>query len=55
MIPLATQFTSPYAYYVLTPNLPPSKQSERPLKVQAFIDWLLEIFAPYRHQSDDLS
>ncbi|WP_428637040.1 transcriptional regulator GcvA [Shewanella sp.] len=46
VIPLSTSFISPYAYYVLTP-----KANERPLKAQAFIDWLLEIFAPYRHGS----
>ncbi|MCK8044121.1 LysR substrate-binding domain-containing protein [Shewanella sp. 1CM18E] len=38
------QFTSPYRYYLLTP-----KSSNLPLKVQSFIDWLLELFSPYRH------
>ena len=54
VIPLDTQFISPYSYYVLTPNAAKSegaepRASEQPLKAQAFIDWLLEIFAPYRH------
>lgn len=44
VIPFDANFTSPYAYYLLTPKSP-----SMPLKVQAFIDWLLEIFAPYRH------
>ncbi|MCG9730225.1 LysR substrate-binding domain-containing protein [Shewanella sp. Isolate13] len=39
------KFTSPYRYYLLTP-----KSSNLPLKVQSFIDWLLELFAPYRHE-----
>lgn len=44
VIPFDADFISPYAYYLLTPKSP-----SMPLKVQAFIDWLLEIFAPYRH------
>lgn len=44
VIPFDANFISPYAYYLLTPKSP-----SMPLKVQAFIDWLLEIFAPYRH------
>lgn len=44
VIPFDADFTSPYGYYLLTPKSP-----SMPLKVQAFIDWLLEIFAPYRH------
>ena len=44
VIPFDTGFTSPYIYYVLTP-----KSSKLPLKAQVFIDWLLEIFAPYRN------
>lgn len=44
VIPFDANFISPYAYYLLTPKSP-----SIPLKVQAFIDWLLEIFAPYRH------
>ncbi|QLE85017.1 transcriptional regulator GcvA [Shewanella sp. Scap07] len=44
VIPFDNHFTSPYSYYVLSP------QAQRlPAKAQAFIDWLLEIFAPYRH------
>ena len=43
VIPFDAPFISPYAYYLLTPKSP-----SLPLKVQAFIDWLLEIFAPYR-------
>ncbi|WP_299806754.1 transcriptional regulator GcvA [uncultured Shewanella sp.] len=42
---LDVQFTSPYRYYLLTP-----KSSNLPLKVQSFIDWLLELFSPYRQQ-----
>lgn len=44
VIPFDANFISPYAYYLLTPKSP-----SMPLKVQAFVDWLLEIFAPYRH------
>ena len=44
VIPFDTGFTSPYIYYVLTP-----KSSNLSLKAQAFIDWLLEIFSPYRN------
>lgn len=44
VIPFNAPFTSPYSYYLLTPKSP-----SLPLKAQAFIDWLLEIFAPYRH------
>jgi LysR family glycine cleavage system transcriptional activator len=44
VIPFDANFISPYAYYLLAPKSP-----SMPLKVQAFIDWLLEIFAPYRH------
>lgn len=44
VIPFDADFISPYAYYLLTPKSP-----NMPLKVQAFIDWLLELFAPYRY------
>ncbi|QFU22071.1 transcriptional regulator GcvA [Shewanella eurypsychrophilus] len=44
VIPFDAGFTSPYVYYLLTP-----KSSNLPLKAQAFIDWVLEIFAPYRN------
>ncbi|WP_108947023.1 transcriptional regulator GcvA [Shewanella halifaxensis] len=44
VIPFEADFTSPYRYYLLTP-----KSSNLPLKVQSFIDWLLELFSPYRH------
>ena len=44
VIPFTADFTSPYRYYLLTP-----KSSNLPLKVQSFIDWLLELFSPYRH------
>ncbi|MCU7998012.1 LysR family transcriptional regulator [Shewanella sp. SM101] len=44
VIPFDAPFTSPYRYYLLTPKSP-----SLPLKAQAFIEWLLEIFAPYRH------
>ncbi|MDB2385976.1 LysR substrate-binding domain-containing protein [Shewanella sp.] len=44
VIPFEATFTSPYCYYVLTPS-----SSTAPLKVQLFIDWLLELFSPYRH------
>ena len=44
VIPFQADFTSPYRYYLLTP-----KSSNLPLKVQSFIDWLLELFSPYRH------
>ena len=43
VIPFDASFTSPYSYYLLTPlteHISP--------KAVAFIDWLLEIFAPYR-------
>ena len=43
VIPFAVSFTSPYSYYLLTP-----KSSNCPFKVQAFIDWILQVFAPYR-------
>ncbi len=43
VIPFDAGFTSPYVYYLLTP-----KSSNLPLKAQAFIDWVLEIFSPYR-------
>jgi len=44
VIPFDSGFASPYTYYVLTP-----KSKNLPLKAKAFIDWLLEIFAPYRN------
>ncbi|WP_394204042.1 LysR substrate-binding domain-containing protein [Shewanella waksmanii] len=44
VIPFDNQFTSPYSYYLQFPSA-----AKRPVKVQAFIDWLLEIFSPYRH------
>ncbi|MEC4726001.1 transcriptional regulator GcvA [Shewanella sp. D64] len=44
VIPFDAGFTSPYTYYVITP-----KSKNMPLKAQVFIDWLLEIFAPYRN------
>lgn len=44
VIPFDAPFTSPYCYYLLTP-----KSTSLPLKVQAFVEWLLEVFAPYRH------
>lgn len=44
VIPFTAEFTSPYRYYLLTP-----KSSNLSLKVQSFIDWLLELFSPYRH------
>ncbi len=44
VIPFDAKFTSPYSYYLLTP-----KSSNLSLKVQSFIDWLLEIFQPYRN------
>lgn len=43
VIPFAVPFTSPYSYYLLTP-----KSSNYPFKVQVFIDWILQLFAPYR-------
>lgn len=43
VIPFEAKFTSPYSYYLLTPN-----SRNRSLKVQSFIDWLLELFSPYR-------
>lgn len=43
VIPFAVSFTSPYSYYLLTP-----KSSNYPFKVQAFIDWIMQVFAPYR-------
>ncbi|MFT5788375.1 MAG: LysR family glycine cleavage system transcriptional activator [Shewanella sp.] len=43
VIPFKAKFTSPYSYYLLTP-----KSSNLSLKVQSFIDWLLELFSPYR-------
>ncbi len=45
VIPFETRFTSPYRYYLLT-----SKGHPLPGKVQAFIDWILPLFAPYRLQ-----
>jgi len=43
VLPFDVSFTSPYCYYLLT-----SKSSNYPFKVQVFIDWILQIFAPYR-------
>lgn len=43
VIPFEAKYTSPYSYYLLTPN-----SRNRSLKVQSFIDWLLELFSPYR-------
>ncbi|QQX78816.1 transcriptional regulator GcvA [Shewanella sp. KX20019] len=43
VIPFEAKFTSPYSYYLLAP-----KSSNLSLKVQSFIDWLLELFSPYR-------
>ena len=43
VIPFDAPFISPYSYYLLTP-----KSSNLSLKAQSFIDWLLEIFTPYR-------
>ena len=43
VIPFKAPFDSPYSYYLLTP-----KSDNLPLKVQIFIDWLLEIFSSYR-------
>ncbi|WP_019616531.1 transcriptional regulator GcvA [Psychromonas ossibalaenae] len=44
VIPFSSSFISPYSYYVLTP-----KSANLPLKAQVFIDWLLELFSPYRN------
>ncbi|MCL1049495.1 transcriptional regulator GcvA [Shewanella abyssi] len=46
VIPFEAKFTSPYSYYLLTP-----KSSNLSLKVQSYIDWLLELFSPYRETS----
>lgn len=43
VIPFSVSFISPYGYYLLTP-----KSNNYPFKVQAFIDWSLAVFAPYR-------
>ncbi|WP_435237514.1 LysR substrate-binding domain-containing protein [Psychromonas sp. PT13] len=43
VIPFLVSFISPYSYYLLTP-----KSANYPFKVQAFIDWSLDVFAPYR-------
>jgi LysR family glycine cleavage system transcriptional activator len=43
VIPFEADFTSPYRYYLLT-----SKGNPLPAKVQAFIDWILPLFAAYR-------
>ncbi|MCG6200828.1 transcriptional regulator GcvA [Psychromonas antarctica] len=44
VIPFSAPFISPYCYYLLMPN-----STNQSFKVQAFIDWILEIFAPYRN------
>ncbi|GIU22939.1 LysR family transcriptional regulator [Shewanella colwelliana] len=46
VIPFSAGFTSPYAYYVLTPQA-----THLPEKSAAFIDWILEILKPYRSSS----
>ncbi|MCG6201521.1 LysR substrate-binding domain-containing protein [Psychromonas antarctica] len=43
VIPFSLSFTSPYCYYLLTP-----KSSNYSFKVQLFINWILDVFAPYR-------
>jgi len=43
VIPFEADFISSYRYYLLT-----SKGNPLPAKVQAFIDWILPLFAPYR-------
>ena len=43
VIPFSVSFISPYSYYLLTP-----KSTNYSFKVQAFIDWSLAVFAPYR-------
>lgn len=45
VIPFSAQFISPYSYYLLMP-----KSNNYSYKVQVFIDWLLDLFAPYRKQ-----
>ncbi|MFT6925284.1 MAG: LysR family glycine cleavage system transcriptional activator [Psychromonas sp.] len=46
VIPFAAPFISPYCYYLLMPN-----STNLSFKVQAFVDWILDIFSPYRHQA----
>jgi LysR family glycine cleavage system transcriptional activator len=48
VIPFSFSFTSPYRYYLLTP-----KSDNCPAKVQAFIDWIVQVFAPYRALADN--
>ena len=43
VIPFSEGFVSPYSYYLLTPAASPL-----PVKVQTFVDWLLQLFSPYR-------
>jgi len=44
VIPFSAPFISPYCYYLLMPN-----SINLSFKVQAFVDWILEVFAPYRN------
>lgn len=44
VIPFDIPYRSQYSYYLLTPRL----GSGNAAKTQAFIDWMLELFAPYR-------
>lgn len=43
VLPFSVNFQSPYTYYLLTPSLTPL-----PLKTQLFIDWIYQLFSPYR-------
>jgi LysR family glycine cleavage system transcriptional activator len=43
VIPFSNAYSSPYTYYLLTPNVEPL-----PLKVRVFIDWIYALFTPYR-------
>jgi len=43
VIPFDQAFISPYTYYLLTPSITPL-----PLKTQLFIDWIYQLFLPYR-------
>ncbi|MCP4320265.1 MAG: LysR family transcriptional regulator [Alteromonadales bacterium] len=43
LIPFDVNFMSPYCYYLMT-----EKSDNHPLKTEVFIDWIMQLFAPYR-------
>jgi len=43
VIPFEVNFMSPYCYYLMT-----DKSNNYPFKTEVFINWLMQLFAPYR-------